>query len=165
MNDDIASPSPHREPLRQTLARTITIALALGAVLAQWPIGGATARGAAAGGFLTRWGFATLLALWPSLGGHWVELFFLNVLRPRLPAAARPTQAAIRIATWFVGGALLTLAMNLTAITLLNANGIAAHTPTPRLCLIGGLAFIAIELTVHLILRLRRLPSFYDRRA
>jgi hypothetical protein len=159
MNQDIASSPPHRELLRQTLARTITIALVVGAVLAQWPLGGATARGTS--GFITRWGFATLLALWPSLGGHWVELFFLNVLRPRLPAT-RSTQTAARIATWFIGGALLTLAMKLTAITLLNGNSSAAHTPIPRLCLIGGLAFIAIELTVHLILHLRRLSSFYS---
>jgi hypothetical protein len=162
MNNDIASPPPHREPLRQTLSRTLTIALVIGAVLAQWPVGGTTARGTS--GFMTRWGFATLLALWPSLGGHWVELFFLNILRPRLPAT-RPTQTAARIATWFIGGALLTLAMKLTALALFGGNGIATRIPTARLCLIGGLAFIAIELTVHLILRLRHLPSFYDPRA
>ena len=34
--------------------------------------------------------------LWPSLGGHWVELWFLNWLRPRLPVA-RGAQIVTRL--------------------------------------------------------------------
>src|SRR4051794_39531180 len=98
MNDALPFP-PYGEPLRQTLMRTFTIALVIGAVLAQWPAGGPTARGAAP--FITRWGIGTLLALWPSLGGHCVEVFFLNYLRQRLPGT-RAAQTGARIATWFI---------------------------------------------------------------
>src|SRR4051812_49740572 len=114
MNNALPFP-PYHEPLRQTLARTITIALVIGAVLAQWPIAGPTSRSTTP--FLTRWGIGTLLALWPSLGGHVVELFFLNHLRQRLPTT-RPTQSAPRLTTWFIAGALLTLPMKLTATPL-----------------------------------------------
>src|SRR2546423_567133 len=57
---------------------------------------------------------ATALALWPALGGHFVELWFLNWLRPRLPAA-RPVQVAARLVVWFVGGGALAVGMVLTA--------------------------------------------------
>jgi hypothetical protein len=57
---------PYQEPLRTTLLRTGIIALVVGAVLARsW-------------GGVARWPAATLLALWPALGGHLVELWFLN---------------------------------------------------------------------------------------
>ena len=158
MNETLPFP-PYRESLRQTLTRTITIALVIGAVLAQWPIAGPTSRGAS--NFLTRWGTGTLLALWPSLGGHFVELFFLNHLRQRLPTT-RATQSAARLTTWFIAGALLTFAMKLTATTLFSASGIGARMPTQRLCLFGGLAFIAIELLAHLGLHLRHRPNVYN---
>jgi multisubunit Na+/H+ antiporter MnhB subunit len=143
---------PYREPLRNTLLRTITIALIAGAIAA------------AASGALVRWPIITLLALWPALGGHFVELGFLNWLRPRLPIA-RPVQFAARIATWFAGGVVMALAMALTAtaIGLRPAPWSAGRSPL-QLAILGGLAFIGIELTVHLILQLRRQPSFYNGR-
>src|SRR5437867_13433944 len=116
---------PYREPLRVTLVRTITMALVLGALLARlW------------GGGLRRWPIATLLMLWPSFGGHWVEIFFLNWLRPRL-SSSRAVQVAARLAVWFVGGAFLALGMILTAIAL-------AGFPSPRspAWCAGRLAFI-----------------------
>jgi hypothetical protein len=96
---------PFREPLPVTLLRTGTIAIVVGAVLAQfW-------------GGLARWPMATLLVLWPSLGGHWVELWFLNWLRPRL-SAARRVQVAARVGVWFVGGIGLAIGMGLTAMAI-----------------------------------------------
>jgi hypothetical protein len=141
---------PYHEPLRTTLLRNLTIALIVGAVLsARW-------------GGLSRWPIATLLALWPTLGGHYVELFFLNVLRPRLPAA-RPVQVAGRLAVWFVGGTLLFLGMALTAALI----GFRPARPSEWVTRwwLPGLAFIAIELFVHLLLHLRRRPNFYNARA
>jgi hypothetical protein len=137
---------PYREPLRMTLARTITIALVVGAVLAS------------VSGGLARWPIATLLALWPSFGGHWVELLFLNWLRPRLPGA-RAVQIAARIGVWFVGGAALAFGMHLTAMA-------TGGFPTARwpAWWIGGVAFIGIELVVHVALQLRGCPSFYNGR-
>src|SRR5437016_11925087 len=70
---------PFREPLGATLARTGAIAVVLGAVLAGWR----AAAGWRGGGGLARWRVATGLMLWPALGGHFVELWFLNWLRPR----------------------------------------------------------------------------------
>jgi hypothetical protein len=137
---------PFREPLRSTLLRTGTIALVGGAVLARWS------------GGLAHWPVATLLVLWPALGGHWVEVGFLNHLRPRLPAS-RAVQAAARIAVWFAGGAALALGMGLTAIALTGRR--PPHRPVAWLAG-SGLAFIAIELVVHFVLQLRGRPSFYN---
>jgi hypothetical protein len=137
---------PYREPLHTTLLRTGIIAIVVGAVLARfW-------------GGLARWPVTTLLVLWPSFGGHWVEVLFLNWLRPRL-SAARPVQVAARIGVWFVGGAILALGVSLTAMVLTGFQ--PAHWPAWWL---GGLAFIAIELLVHLTLQFRRRPNFYNGR-
>jgi len=89
--DDNARWQPYREPLRVALARNGTIALVVGAVLA-WRLGG-----------LSHWPIATLLVLWPSFGGHLVELWFLNYLRPRLPFS-RAVHIGVRVMVWFVGG-------------------------------------------------------------
>jgi hypothetical protein len=122
------------------------IAIVAGAVLARlW-------------GGLARWPMATLLMLWPTFGGHWVEVWFLNKLRPRL-STARGLQVAARVAVWFAGGAGLAIGMCLTATAL--AGFRPARWPAWWL---GGLAFIGIELVTHLVLQLRRLPSFYNRR-
>jgi hypothetical protein len=126
--------------------RTIVIALVVGAVIARWR-----------GGF-ARWPLATLLALWPSLGGHWVEVFFLNVLRPRL-SVNRAVQAAARLAVWFVGGSILASCLVLTAVAL------EGLQPAPwTASWLGGIAFVGIELVAHLALLLRGRPSFYDGR-
>jgi hypothetical protein len=136
---------PHREPLSATLTRTVTIALVAGAVVAlRW-------------GGLARWPMTTLVMLWPSFGGHWIELWFLNWLRPRL-SDARAVQVAARLAVWFVGGTALALGMVLTA-TLVGLR--LAHWPP---WWVGGLAFIGIELVPHLIFQLRGRPSFYNGR-
>jgi hypothetical protein len=105
-----------------------------------------------------RWPLATLLVLWPSFGGHWVDLWFLNWLRPRLPVA-RAVQVASRIAVWFVGGTALALGMALTAIVLTRWRPV--RWPAWWL---GGLAFIGVELVAHLALQLRGRPSFYNGR-
>jgi hypothetical protein len=138
---------PYREPIWATLARTGAIAVVVGAVLAR-----------RAGGGLAGWGVATLLMLWPALGGHVVEVFFLNWLRPRLPAG-RGVQAIARVAVWFVGGVVLFMAMRATAMAL----GRARPAQWPAWWL-GGLAFIAIELVAHFVLQLRGRPSFYNGR-
>jgi hypothetical protein len=136
---------PYREPLHVTLARTGTIALVAGTVLA-WRWGG-----------LSHWPVATLLMLWPALGGHFVELFFLNAVRPRLPAA-RAAQVGGRLTAWFAGGAALGFAMWLTARVL-----DISRVRWPAWW-VAGLAFIGIELTVHLVLQIRGRPSFYNGR-
>lgn len=138
---------PYREPLRVTMLRTGLIALIAGAVLAQWR-----------GGGIARWPLAALLVFWISFGGHWVELWFLNWLRPRI-STGRAVQAAVRVGVWFLGGALLVVGMELTAKTL------AGYQPRQwSLWWLGGLAFIGIELLVHLALQMRGRPCFYNGR-
>ena len=138
---------PFREPLRTTLARTVAIALVLGAVFVR-----------VSGGGLSSWPMATLLMLWPSFGGHWLELWFLNWLRPRL-SSARTAQVSARVAVWFVGGSALALGMGLTAMPFAELR--PAQWPAWWL---GGLAFIGLELVAQFALQLRGRPSFYNGR-
>ncbi len=136
---------PYQEPLRTTLARTVTIAIVAGTVVAR---------------FLgwSHWPIFVLVMLWPSFGGHWVELWFLNWLRPRIPSE-RGVQVAARIGVWFVAGIGLALAMAFTALAIGGLRPM--HWPAWWL---GGVGFIAIELVAQLALQLRGRPSFYNGR-
>lgn len=134
-----------------TLSRTGAIALGVGALVAR-PWGG--------GAWLTRWGMAALLMLWPALGGHWVEVWFLNRLRPRI-SAARQVQVGTRLGVWFVAGVGLALGMAATATALGVHRTLSAWG---RAWWIGGLGLIGIELIAHLVLWLRGRRSFYDGR-
>jgi hypothetical protein len=133
---------PYREPLKNTILRTGMIAIVVGGVAARF-MGGPG-----------RWPMLTLLALWPSFGGHWVEVWFLNWLRPRIPGA-RGLQAAARVAVWFAGGCGMALAVGLTSMAF------GRHGLWLRWWL-GGVLFIGIELVAHLAMRLTGRPSFYD---
>src|SRR4051812_37161297 len=62
--------TPVRERLTTTLLRTISIALAVGGVIA------------ARSHSLDAWPVWSLLLLWFSLGGHYLEVSFHNWLRP-----------------------------------------------------------------------------------
>jgi hypothetical protein len=102
------------------------------------------------------WPSLSVIMLWPALGGHWVELLFLNGLRPRLPAN-RLLHGLVRLAVWFAGGILLAMGVALTARFVL---------PTARLDWLtwatAGAAFVAIELVAHAGLHARGRPSFYN---
>ena len=135
------------EPLRITLLRTIGIAVIVGAV--------ATLL---SGGGLARWAIATTLILWLSFGGHWLELWFLNWLRPRL-SADRRVQIAARLLVWFFGGTALALGVWLTARAL-----IGPPRMTWAMWYVAGFVFIGIELVAHLALQRRGRPSFFNGR-
>ena len=137
---------PYREPLRVTLLRTVTLAVILGALFAR-------ARGG-----LARWPLWTLVMLWPTFGGHWVELWFLNWLRPRL-GDSRALHMVARLGVWFVGGVGLGHGMYWTAKALTD---LRPRQGPPWW--IAGLAFIGLELVVQLALQLRGRPSFYNGR-
>jgi hypothetical protein len=137
---------PFREPLRVTLARTLSIAIVGGAVVSLWS------------GGLRRWPVVSLLMLWPALGGHWIDLLFLNGIRPQLPPS-RATQRIARIAGWFAGGIILATGARLTARLLVGRPVLIGVTWA-----IAGAAFVAIELVAHAGLHLRGRPSFYDGR-
>jgi hypothetical protein len=131
-----------REPISRALARNLVIALVAGVVFS-------LVRRAP---FVALSG--TLLALWPSLGGHFVEIAFLDGVRHRLPQA-RLVQASARLVWWLVGGTLLGGALIATAHALPVAG------PPWRSWWMGGPIFVALELAVHATLALRGRPSFY----
>ena len=140
---------PYREPLRTTLVRTILIAIVAGTVVATW-----SARSARP----IRWPLAVVLMLWPSFGGHWLELWYLNWLRTRLPAE-RTVQGVARLATWFLGGCGLGVAMVFT----IRALGGIRPIRWPAWWL-AGVVFIGVELVAHLALQARGRPSFFNGR-
>lgn len=134
---------PYREPVRVTLTRTITIAVVVSGLLVYINRTG-----------IARWPLLALLVLWPSLGGHFIELWFLNWLRPRL-ASTHIVQIIARLFTWFVAGIALQFATCMTACAL---------TTSPR-CpawYLGGPVFIVIELIAHAVLYFRGRASFYS---
>jgi hypothetical protein len=97
-----------------------------------------------------------LLALWPSLGGHFVEVAFANFISARI-APTHSVQVVARLLVWFVGGAILYLCMFGTAVILL-----LPIRPFPlRLWWCGGLAFIIFELVLHAFLASRGNSHFY----
>ncbi len=98
----------HQEPLRVTLVRTGLLALVVGfgaALLQRQP---------------ASWPQWTAFALWFTFGGHWVEIFFLNWLGPRL-AAARGVQVTARLLTWLGGPAFIGLELLVHAPSQLRA--------------------------------------------
>ena len=135
--------TPFREPIGRTLARNISIAVVVGAALAFWKHN------------VGLWAPFSALAIWFSLGGHYVEVVFLNGIRPRIPGA-RLTQLLARLAAWFAGGAILYVFMAATARVLLT------HAPRLGLWWLGGLFLIGVELVAHAVLALRGSSSFYN---
>jgi hypothetical protein len=136
---------PYHEPILVTLRRTGLIGLVVGLVIALLQ------------GQPSTWLHWTAFALWFSFGGHWVEVFFLNWLRPRL-RPARWAQIAGRLLTWLVGGTLLMVAARFTVLSL--------GTPAVRLppWWLGGPVFLVLELLIHTLPQLRGQQNFYNGR-
>ena len=137
--------SAFQEPLRRTVVRNVALAAGVGVVFA-----------------LQRHRLRLLfpiaaLALWFSLGGHYVELAFLNGLRPRF-SQGRLTQAGLRLVVWFAGGAVLYVLMAASARIL------PLEPPPLRMWWYGGLLLIGVELAVHALLSVRGRPNFYSGR-
>ena len=136
---------PFSEPWSRTALRTGALALLVGV-----GIGLARHR-------LGMVPFATLMALWFTLGGHFVELLFRNWLWRWVPGGSVGRVLA-RIALWFAAGVIFAALASLTRDVLLQ--------PGPSLIAwwIAGSGFVAVELLIHLGLRARGQPSFYDGR-
>ena len=131
-----------QEPLLHALRRNLVIAIVAGVLFSLVGRG----RFSALPGII--------LALWPSLGGHFVEVAFLDGVRPRIPPL-RLVQTSARLAWWLAGGAILGAALTATA----HALPIAA--PPWRWWWMGGPIFVGVELVVHAMLAGRGRPSFY----
>jgi hypothetical protein len=130
------------EPVGRTLARNVIIAVAVGAVFAF--------RRRDLGLLLP----ISALAIWVSLGGHYVEVLFLDILRPRIPKAPLH-QRSVRLAVWFAGGSMLYVPMMMTARL------VSIHTLHAASWWLWGLLFVGIELVVHAAMALRGSPNFY----
>jgi hypothetical protein len=98
-----------------------------------------------------------ILAMWFTLGGHYVEVVFLNGVRNRLPRS-RVVQMLARLATWSCAGVLLYSCMAATA------RGFWPGMPFLMPWWFGALLFTGIELVVHAGLAFRGLPNFYNGR-
>ena len=132
------------EPWRATALRTGTIALAIGV-----GVGLYQRRLAAVP-------VTTAVALWFTLGGHFVEVFVRNRLRSRIGGPAQ-VQAVARLVYWFAAGSVL-YAGALATRAILSGPGAVPPWWT------GGIVFVGLELLVHLALYARGQPSFYDGR-
>ena len=136
----------YREPIRVTLTRTLSIALIAGAVAAL------------SGGGLRRWPALSALMVWPSLGGHVIDVLFLNGLRPHLPEG-RFIRHCARVAVWFAGGIVLGAGAHFTAGLLFDRPQLVRLTWAS-----AGAVFVIIELVAHAGLSARGRPSFYNGR-
>jgi hypothetical protein len=132
------------EPLHRTLTRTFGVVIVAGGVASIW-LGG-----------MRLWPALSLVMLWPSLGGHWVDVLFLNGLRPHLPATP-VIQRAARLVLWFVAGVVFGLGVRWTAAPLVARPSFAWLTWAK-----AGLAFVAIELVAHAALQRRGRGSFFN---
>ena len=145
MNHSQPTAQPFSEPWRTTALRTGLLALAVGAAagLRQHQIADIPA--------------VSLLALWFTLGGHFLELLFRNRLRQYL-GDQRAMQMLVRVAFWFVGGAVLFEGVLATRALL----GIRVNVPFSWW--LAGAGFVGVELLIHLGIRARGQPNFYDGR-
>jgi hypothetical protein len=137
---------PFHEPFGNTLVRNNMIALIVAAIIAV-----SLPR-------IFSLPTALLVAYWPTFGGHFIEILYLNYLRPLLPGD-RSVRTAARLLAWYIGGAALALGARFTAELLTTC-----RTPLVPTCVFGGLAFIGIELIAHLALSRSNKANFYDGR-
>jgi hypothetical protein len=154
---DPAGFKPCRESLATTLARTCGIAVILASVICLLRLHHVPTSSAQWRGWLA-W---VVFIGWISLGGHWVEVIYLNVLRPRLanwPAAAL---VLLRLALWMIGGAILfTGAM--VSLRLVMAGELPGRSKVISAFLRGGPIFVAIELVVHVFMMLAGRPNCWN---
>jgi hypothetical protein len=171
---------PYQEPVRSVILRSGAIAVLTGAAFAT------------ISGRFARWPLATVMALWPSFGGHWVEVGFLNRLRPRLSSLSAHNAFTVRLSlnAHNAFAVRLSLSADNTFAVRLPARGVQVATRVlvwfiagaglviaMRLSLlvlpqvwpahwpvwwVGGFGFITVELIAHLVLQLRGRPNFYN---
>lgn len=138
--------SPFHESVNRTLLRNVAIALAAG-------LGIALRLGS-----LRLWPLTATVALFFALGGHLIEVWYLNTLRPRL-TPTRLTLIGARFATWFVGGSILGLAAFRIG-SLIRPLWRIWDAPW---CM-GGLLLIGAEIIVHTALAARGKPNAFNAR-
>jgi len=149
----------YRESLATTITRTGLIALVLGSIGTVARLGRVPSSGMEWYGWLV----LVLFVSWISFGGHWVELFYLNFLRPRIARLHDGLLILVRVAIWLVGGAILFLGA-VTTRSLLSSGDWPTDPQVQGAVLYGGPMFVVIELVVHLIAVAIGRPSFWNLR-
>ena len=162
MNSLMAEPARfarYREPLTTTLTRTGGIAVVVASIAcivqlhhlpatsAQWHL----------------WLALLVFVSWISFGGHCVEIVYLNGIRPRIARWSDSLLIVARLCVWIVGGAVLFLGA-LISRNLMLFSELPPTSQIIRALLIGGPAFIVVEMIAHLFLLRRGRPSFWNRR-
>lgn len=142
-------PQPYREPLWKTLRRTLTIALCITTAL--------TLLLPREGSYRHYWATTYLAVLWFPLGGHYVELGYLNWAR-MVSAWVRQHRTLSRMLWWLIGGLPLGLGCWWTW-------GALGTRPSFDLPLWWGMPFFVVaECVVHTVLNVRGYPSFWNGR-
>ncbi len=166
MSSDEAQPAhdpgrfqPYRETMTATLMRTVGIALVIASIMTLLRLHHLPAN--------SRQWFAWLaLAMatgWITLGGHFVELAYLNALRPRIAQWSDAMLVLVRIGVWFVGGTILFIAAAVTQ-NLLVSGEMPATSQLAKALQWGGVIFVLVELVPHAFLQLTGRPSFWNGR-
>lgn len=140
---------PYREPWSATFIRTFAIAFFLATFM--------TLVLPRPGGYARFWLGTYAAVLWFPLGGHYVELIYLNRLRMRW-AWIRRRRTVTRIVWWFLGGLPLGLGCSWTFAAL-------GYEPGFELAFWWGMPFFVLaEAVVHGVLALRGAPNFWNGR-
>ena len=149
--NESGGPRPYVERLGATLRRTLTIAFFITTALALVPpLRGETSFG--------RFWLGTYPAvLWIPLGGHYVELAYLNFLRMRWGWFFRHRHVA-RVLVWFAGGLPLGLGCWWTWLAM----GVRPQFELPFWW--GMPFFVLAECVVHTALSVLGRPSFWNGR-
>lgn len=142
-------PVPYREPWPATCIRTFAIAFFIATAM--------TLVIPRTGGYARFWLATYAAVLWFPLGGHYVELIYLNGLRMRWGWIHR-RRTVTRIVWWFLGG----LPLGVGCWWTFAAFG---YEPGFELPFWWGMPFFVLaEVVVHGVLALRGSPNFWNGR-
>ena len=150
---------PYREPLLVTLARTGAIAIGVASIVTTIQLHHLPSRPAQ----WHQWLALLVFVAWISFGGHWLEIAYLNGIRPRIAHWPDSSLLFLRLGVWIVGGATLFVAAAISRSVLLTG-GPAPRPQVYAALLLGGPAFIIVELIAHAFLLRAGKPSFWNRR-
>ena len=161
--DTLATEPVRFRPCRESMGRTLARAGAIALVGASVAILVRLRHVPASAAEWRRWAGLAVFVAWISFGGHWVEVTYLNGIRPRMARWSDGALVLLRLVAWLVGGAMLFVGAAVSASLIITRQappvGWVLNAP-----LWGGPLFVAIEMLVHLYLLVRGRASFWNGR-
>jgi hypothetical protein len=151
--------TPYHESLTATVARTGGIAIIVASIATLTRLGHLPASSAQ----WHNWFALFVFVAWPSFGGHWIELAYLNGLRPRIAHWSDVSLIFVRLGVWLIGGTILFLGA-VVSYGLLTTGKLPDQSLVLKALLLGGPVFVAVEFFPHTFLQLRGRPSFWNLR-